>query len=297
MQNIFRAISSMVERFVYTETVNGSSPLLPKIMFYYIWLKVSFFVIFIFFTLIGFLYLNLYLNLFKIGIILYWKLFYLFILSLSLLTLFFTFSDEIIINFLVPIKEIIIMRDPQDYINLNINLVFFYTFLFFCPVFIIYCWLYNMNTLEKKQANILNVFVFYVLIIYITLFWIVKNDLYLSNWDFFYFNNVLHYDFQPDMLLLFLIFFGEYIDLLFYLLFYCFIQIITIKLIFNFWYKNAIYFNRLRIFLNVIIFMFSFYFFGGETWNRMLFLFIFVFLMQETFFFIMLFFSFIKLKI
>lgn len=287
----------MVERFVYTETVNGSSPLLPKIMFYYIWLKVSFFVIFIFFTLIGFLYLNLYLNLFKIGIILYWKLFYLFILSLSLLTLFFTFSDEIIINFLVPIKEIIIMRDPQDYINLNINLVFFYTFLFFCPVFIIYCWLYNMNTLEKKQANILNVFVFYVLIIYITLFWIVKNDLYLSNWDFFYFNNVLHYDFQPDMLLLFLIFFGEYIDLLFYLLFYCFIQIITIKLIFNFWYKNAIYFNRLRIFLNVIIFMFSFYFFGGETWNRMLFLFIFVFLMQETFFFIMLFFSFIKLKI
>jgi hypothetical protein len=287
----------MVERFVYTETVNGSSPLLPKIMFYYIWLKVSFFVIFIFFTLIGFLYLNLYLNLFKIGIILYWKLFYLFILSLSLLTLFFTFSDEIIINFLVPIKEIIIMRDPQDYINLNINLVFFYTFLFFCPVFIIYCWLYNINTLEKKQANILNVFVFYILIIYITLFWIVKNDLYLSNWDFFYFNNVLHYDFQPDMLLLFLIFFGEYIDLLFYLLFYCFIQIITIKLIFNFWYKNAIYFNRLRIFLNVIIFMFSFYFFGGETWNRMLFLFIFVFLMQETFFFIMLFFSFIKLKI
>ena len=287
----------MVERFVYTETVNGSSPLLPKIMFYYIWLKVSFFVIFIFFTLIGFLYLNLYLNLFKIGIILYWKLFYLFILSLFLLTLFFTFSDEIIINFLIPIKEIIIMRDPQDYINLNINLVFFYTFLFFCPVFLMYCWLYNINILEKKQTNILNVFVFYVLLIYITLFWIVKNDLYLSNWDFFYFNNVLHYDFQPDMLLLFLIFFGEYIDFLFYLLFYCFIQIITIKLIFNFWYKNAIYFNRLRIFLNVIIFMFSFYFFGGETWNRMLFLFIFVFLMQETFFFIMLFFSFIKLKI
>jgi hypothetical protein len=270
---------------------------LLKIMFYYLWLKISFFIIFLLFISISFLYLNFYLNLFKIGIILYWKLFYLFSLSLFLLIIFFNFSDEIIINFLIPIKEVIIMRDPQDYINLNINLVFFYTIIFFLPTLVFFIWLYCVNVLEKKQINFVNSLVMYILMLYIILFWIVNNDLYLSNWDFFYFNSVLNYDFQPDMLLLFLIFFGEYVDFLFYLVFYVSIQSLITKLIYIFWEFNSIYYNRIRLILNLVLFIFAFYFFGGESIERTCFLFIFIFIVQEIFFCIILFFSFLKLKI
>ena len=39
----FRAISSMVERFVYTEAVNGSIPLLPKLNVLLLMIKVFIF--------------------------------------------------------------------------------------------------------------------------------------------------------------------------------------------------------------------------------------------------------------
>ena len=268
----------------------------PKLMFYYLWLKFSLLILIFIVFLISYIYLNFYLNILKIETILYWKIFYLIFSFFSLIIVIYIYSDEIIYNFILKINETIIIKDPQDYINLNIDLIFFYLFIFITPLIFFFIWIYMLNFWHKKDIILWNIINIYLIYLFFILKWIVDEDLFLSNWNYFYTNKLLFYDIQPDISLIYLSYIGEYTDLCIYLYFNFIYQIVLYLLIFNFWAFNKILYNWLRLILNIILFLLAIYFFGGETFLRLLFLLVLFFITQEFYFFLLLFFSTIKLK-
>lgn len=268
----------------------------PNLMFYYLWLKFSSLIIFFIFFLISFIYLKFYLNFLKIEMIIYWKFMYIFISFFSLMWVLYIFCDEIICNFILKINEDIIMRDPQDYINLTLDLTFFYIFLFLIPLLIFFTWSYLLNFWSKNFILIWNLSCLYFLYLFFLVKLVVDNDLFLSNWDYFYSNDIYLSDFQPDISLLYLSYIGEYNDFFIFLISLILFQTIIYLFIFKFWSKDGIKLNKLRLFFIAILFLFTLYFFAGETYFRFLAL-LFIFISsQEAYFFILLFLSKLKLK-
>jgi len=221
---------------------------------------------------------------------------YIFISFLSLIVLFYIFANDIIYNFINKINEDIIMRDPQDYINLTMDLTFFYIFLFLMPLLIFFIWSYLLNFWSKKFILIWNLFFIYFLYLFLLLKLVVDQDLFLSNWDYFYSNDISFYDFQPDISLLYLSYIGEYNDFFIFLFYLTFFHIIVYMFNFKFWSEEGIKLNKLRIFIIFVLFIITLYFFGGETYYRFISLFFIFFIVQEIYFFTILFLSILKLK-
>ena len=251
----------MVERFVYTEGVNGSSPLLPKMM------------ILIITGLILFLYFNL--HTFHLYKDLLYKGLYLVGLTFVLITIFYSNMDYFLIYLSKFLNNYIIIKDFQDIISVYVNLSMFLALFFDYIFFIIMSALFYENIKTKTEHSFYQKFLILYSICFVV--WITKQDLFFSNWEIFLANpNNLIFDIQPDFYIFFINLAEDFFDLFCWTIFYA--------SSFLFFYKSIKLrrnIKKIRIYLNFLIIIYLFYFFALESNNIVILFFCFSFFLTE----------------
>jgi hypothetical protein len=123
--------------------------------------------------------------------------------------------------------------------------------------------------------------------------YLIDNDLFLANWDFFIKNQTNNYDFQPDLFYLVLTYIGDFTDLASYFFLFLF-YLLNLHIYAKINNKKIKILSRLS--MHSILSCFSIYFFGGEFAWFDCFLFCLTFIYLEVLYVTWLFFYKLKYK-
>lgn len=283
----------MVERFVYTETVNGSSPLSLKMVYSVI----HFWNIFLVITVIFFLYCIFYFKYIGGFHEILWKICYTIISWCIVFIYLFFESDFLLKTFFQKIDDSVIIKDLQDLVNLSLDLAYIFSFYSVTPLAIFFIWTYIIGCWKNNQILAWK-YVFYLTFYFLFIFkFFLDTDLFLSGWNFFNKKTTYGFDFQPDLVYIIIGYIGDYYDFSFFFIYF----LIIISYLNNSKINllNKIILNR--FFFSKIIFLilnnlFMFYFFGGENLYRDFFLFTCNFFIIEIYYFSYLFLFNVKRK-
>ena len=150
----------------------------------------------------------------------FWYSFY-FMLGFIIIFLFFIGQVEFIIcYFFGQILEPIIVLDPTIFMYTFLYFILNYVVLLTLPFFLL---LFIIYSISINIYNTLLIFYSLCMIYYfIIIFWIIKYDLYLSNWfSFSYVSNFsLLFDFQLDIEKIIAFFWLDYWELFFFIYFF-----------------------------------------------------------------------------
>lgn len=285
----------LVERFVYTETVNGSSPLSPKKINMFSIL--NFWTIFLFTTVLISIYIFVYINVFGGFAEIKWKLFYFFFSwFITLIYLFFEI-DVILQQFSSQLGDLLIIKDLQDLINLSLDISIWLSFWFVFPILIFYFWTFFLHGWNRQEYQSWGLY-FSLLLYFFFLFKIfLDNDLFLTSWDFFKKTPHIFYDFQPDFFYIIMSYLGDFMDLInFFILLLCgFLLLFLFQGAlqnFNFLFSSVFFRGIFGLIFSGILF----YFLGGESFLRDSFLFLITIFCFEIYYFLFIFFLILKQK-
>ena len=231
-----------------------------------------------------FLLLTIYIYLTK-KIELFWFVIYYFIFFYILICVLFLYSDIILIYFLDEVLEPLVVSDPTHFAYNYFYFMFNLSILLSIPFFSFLVWIFMSNYSYKfnNYFNISLIFLFNLSLLII--FWIIKFDLFFSNW--LSLTNIpqfsITFDLQPNFDKFFNSFWFEYKE--FTLTYFILIFIPFYIILCDKWNK---YFkiNQLFYFLLILNIFFIFYFFFEFVlWNNILLCFI-IYILQLCFQFI-----------
>ncbi len=226
-----------------------------------------------------------------------YKSYYLLSFAILAFILIYYYIDILILDLLGGFTDDIYIRDPYDFVNLEIDL-FGFNLIFYLWLYLIFLIItYGLNFSSKWGQNMV-IFIVIVCFFY-SFFWkgISEKDLLLSNWESFTNDFKFQYKIQLDVALLTRVFFEELLSLFNFLSSMVIWMILQIYLIKFWWFRYLMAvrkYNHIRLISLAAIFIFLYTFLGGETLIRDLFLLSLVFLTGEVLFLALLFFR--KLK-
>lgn len=262
----------MVERFVYTETVNGSSPLLPKSKMFNIGTLYN-----IFLSLLGistFIFFgSLYLKISKDKEIIYKAIYFMASFILTYFYLWVNYEKAALFLF-IGLENVIILKDPQDLVTFVFEMSFFVCTLLVINVFWVYLYTYFQNNLANNTTIYMRFGVFNLMYYTVIATTFAFSDLFFSSWEAFATkSNKVLLDFQPDFYNIILNYKGDLLDILF---------VGTLFIVyFHFLLKdekivNFILFppnRKIRFLLSIFWSLTILYFIGGNTLFEDIFLF------------------------
>ena len=174
----------------------------------------------------------------------------------------------------------IIVKDPQDLLNLLLSTGLFINILIFTWLFLLYLSLNIISIFYLEEYYIFITWLVFILYFFLIALCIFIFDLNTFHWEIFYQDKT--FDFQPDLLLWYSYYSGELFDLFFYFFiivsFYC-------LLLYSPYKCNFIHNKIVRKVPFLFLAGFSFYFLGGESLVRDIWLFILSFILSEMFIF------------
>lgn len=190
----------------------------------------------------------------------YIKLYYIIFSFLTLFSVFYFFSEHILFLIAYETKDILVLKNPQDFTNLLLDISFFFSFYIILYIIPIIAYIYFIN-IFPKQINLcliflLNIYYYYLAISFMILNW----DLSSSSWDIFSNWKEMFFDFQPSLEYIFYSYKVEYIDLLIYT-FIIYIYIIS-SLFFGVSIWNYKYIHKILLLIAILMHI---YFFGGDS--------------------------------
>lgn len=286
-------LAQLVEHFVYTEVVDGSSPSLPTQWWMYLLTKFFFNIIFIltlFFFLKYFFYSTWHIKV-KILFFLMFHVVSLLIPSLIIFLYIFKYGNLFLYEISIEynIQSVLIIRDPQEVLSIFVNFGFWINFVF-CFIYIfLNLYLYFSNYLRFSEHGILKIFFFLVIYFLLVFFLIFTQDLFNFQLDLFSKENILKY--EPDIASWYSYWHLEIQDL--FISLFLLLGLYLIFFIFNFEVPLQ-KFPLFRFIPFLFLFFFVFYFFCGESFIRDLLIVFLSFIFSEILNYSILFWSLLK---
>lgn len=267
----------MVERSVYTGTVDGSNPSLPKIKMYAYWNDLFFYIGLVLFLVLSGFYVKLFKQsyTFFLWIGSFFSFFFVFFLFISLF-LNFRYGKFLLYFFFKEYNLQMILRDPQELLDILFGFAFWiFLFLFFVG-FLFYITLFLSNLLRKEEYGYYKFFkLLFVYFISISIF------LFIYDLSFFHtdvFKQQSQFKFEPDMIKWYLYYESEYIDFLLFLILALGVYIF----LFSLNYAKGLLTTAIIKLIPLLFFISFFcYFFGGESLSRDIYILFFSFLFCE----------------
>lgn len=189
-----------------------------------------------------------------------WRIFYLILSFIIILFVFFYFAQDMLYLLIGGMKDVLVLRNLQEFTFLLIDVSFFFSFIYFCLLSPVTMFLYFVNILAKNKVILLYLLISYFYFFFLISFLILHFDLYTSSWDIFSYWKETFFDFQPNLEYIFYTYKGEAIDIFFWSFI---IYLNFIFFIFNIIPLNKI--NTYRLFGMVVVPLVNLYFFGGDA--------------------------------
>lgn len=202
---------------------------------------------------------------FKMENDLLYKMYYTLSLCLCICIYYYIYVENLVHYFSQFLNEYLIIKDFQDMIIIYIKITFICTF-FWSLNYLILISVFWINSIKKKtDRKSYQIFLIFYLVL--NVFWVVKQDLFFSNWEIFLLGTkTLMFDIQPD----FYIFFQNLIEDLYDFFFITSILYIHYNLFFNKINKlTTVQLYRTCVFVFLILYFI--YFFSCESWINFLF--------------------------
>lgn len=244
----------------------------------------------------------------------FWQIFYCSFVFISVFILFCFYIDFFIIDFLSDLGLRFSIRDPQDYLNLKIDFIIYYSLFFtiFWGLSLVWFYLWSYFYFFFKSLWLIVFFSF--LTYYFGVDLIIRYDLFFSNWpDFRILNEIISvYNLTPDIFILILVYYSELYLLIDFIIFFLLLvwlkkniiiksflnlnilkKLISKKYVsFQFKLKRLNLYGHIVGGLNLIYIFFTF---GGESISRELTILLFFYLFLEVILFTFIFYYYLNL--
>lgn len=213
---------------------------------------------------------------FKIHVEFFYKLLYISFLWVIVALIFYYFIEDFLLYLSNILNQYLIIKDFQEIITIYTQITIFLANLlvFFYTAILYLVW--KQNVLFKTEKN--NYSVFLIVYLFCIVLWIVKQDLFFSNWEIFLNTNKILFDIQPDFYIFFQSFFIDINDffMITCLLYFFYLIFFTKQLS-----TNIQKIKEFRFVCYTIYSLYFIYFFSCETILNLLSFILFAFFLTE----------------